>query len=72
MKVENTLFQPVALVLETQEEVDKIFALFNFTPLHRAFQFADSYQLLKKSDGYIKFHDILLSLMPESYKVEMG
>jgi len=51
MKVEKVLnnFSPVTITLESQEEIDKLFCLFNFTPIC-------------ESDGL--FHELYEKLRP--------
>ena len=64
MRVEVTepkKFQPVKLVLETQEEVDKLFAIANFTPLAKLLDIENVWELLdvRKSEAYVQYHDLL-------------
>ena len=50
---------PLAIILETQEEVDLLYAIFNFTPIHNALEL-DQLPWIRlydelhknKSDGY--------------------
>ena len=54
-------FTPVILTLESQEEVDKIFAIMNYTPLHVALNFNGVWEQLDqfKTNEYYHFHDII-------------
>jgi hypothetical protein len=47
MKAERTnTFVPIKLVLETQEEVDKLFAVFNCCPIADALNLGDTWRIL--------------------------
>ena len=65
MKVEQTklkpIFDPVVITLETQEEVDKLFAIVNFVPIHDLLEMNKLREgLLEfKSVNYIGFHNKL-------------
>ena len=62
---ETATFKPVHLVLETQEEVDKIFALLNNVKLITAIEFPHAYIPLRKyyTNSYNKWFYRVLDLM---------
>ena len=67
MKVEvKTEFRPVHITLETQDEVDRLFAIVNFVPIKEALGlYRDNWALLwnklcsLRSNNYSKYHDAL-------------
>lgn len=61
MKIEQRDFKPVVLILESQEEIDKVFSLVNYTPICKALKLGELYELLFtfKTDGYQTYHKIL-------------
>lgn len=64
MRIENgKAFKPVHIVLESQEEVDKMFALFNHGPISNALQLGDLYGDFPKTEGYGEWHVKLDKLM---------
>jgi len=61
-------FIPVVLTLETQEEVDQVFSLLNFTTIRQTVdleQFIGQHLEPYASDKYIKYHDALSALLYE-------
>ncbi len=69
MKVETVevkTFNPVRITLETQDEVDRLFAILNFAPIEEAVDLNEDnwdflYSELKKykTDCYLKYHSKL-------------
>lgn len=57
-------FNPVILTLESQEEVDKLFAVFNFVPIADLLGF--NYKVLNdfRTGGYVNYHGKLQKLIP--------
>lgn len=55
------VFDPVKIVLETQEEVDKVFAMLNYSPIVNALQLGNWYQKLQsyRTENYRNYHDHL-------------
>lgn len=51
-------FEPVVMTLESQEEVDKLFAVFNFTPISRALNLGGWLEVLNrfKTSAYVQYH----------------
>ncbi|MDD5381897.1 MAG: hypothetical protein PHG53_09725 [Phycisphaerae bacterium] len=60
-EIEPKKFQPVKLVLETQDEVDKLYAIANLAPLQNLIGLENMWQLLirYKSSGYMQYHNLL-------------
>ncbi len=58
-------FESVALILETQEEVDKVFALSNYSTLQDALGLYDLYRALHpyRFNGYGAYHDKIDKLL---------
>lgn len=54
-------FVPIVITIETQEELNKLFALYNYCPLVRDLDLGSvSRQLTEfKTGAYQKYHDIL-------------
>ena len=72
MKVElvEKEFKPVKITLETQDEVDRLFAIINFIPIDEVLNLhEDNWALLWdelnqcKSSGYNKYHDRLSAIV---------
>lgn len=67
MKIEQEKsFKPVVITLETQEEVDKIFAMFNHVTLSETLEFdlnwTDMLELFS-SDEYKEYHRRLTNII---------
>jgi hypothetical protein len=59
-------FVPVVVTLETQDEVDKLFAVVNFIPIARIVDDDDKLFNLREgmeSNGYSKYHKQLSELL---------
>lgn len=60
MRVESSkeIFQPIKIVLESQEEVNKLFAIFNYTPISEAVDIPSWWSELRpyKTDDATRFH----------------
>ena len=66
MKVETVevkAFKPIRITLETQDEVDRLFAIMNFVPIKNALDlYEDNWALLwhelrgRKTECYLKYH----------------
>ena len=54
-------FTPVAITLETREEVDKMYALFNYSPIADALELRGWYTKLQpyRTFGHDKWHNKL-------------
>lgn len=63
MKIETkpAKFEPVHIILENQDEVNKMFAIFNFCPISNALKLPEKAweQLEKLATDYEKYHDKL-------------
>lgn len=55
---EDEVFAPVFIALITQEEVDKMFSIFNFSPISKAVEWPEMYQqlYLYKTENYEHWH----------------
>ena len=69
MKVERmSKFEPVKITLETQEEVDAIYAVANFTPIGEAVQlFARLQEQMPHSSEYRDYHERLGRVLEKWY-----
>ena len=65
---EQKYFKPVTIVLETQEEVNKIFAVANFNDICESLKLHDLYRDLQKfrDDGYYDFHRKLMKIFRQN------
>lgn len=66
MKVEiEHDFKPVKLVLETQEEVDKVYSLLNHLDLAECLDIVGIFEILQpyRSKDYTKYHEKLQELL---------
>jgi len=59
------VFAPITLTLESQAEVDKIFALLNFVPINEGLKLDHGWEKLGpfKSENYRVYHEILDDLL---------
>ena len=64
MKVEKAKkgFEPICLVLESQDDVNKIFALLNHADLSVAVEIFENPLNSYESDSYNKYHDNLMAI----------
>lgn len=67
-KRNNVRFNPITITLESQSEVDRIFALLNFIPLSNALLLGEKWELLNPyiSFRYQHWHKKLNALMPNA------
>lgn len=70
MKVERMKeFMPVHITLETQDEVDALYAVVNFTPICNAIKvISDLHAEFSCSDRYKKYHNKLSESLERWYK----
>lgn len=66
-------FQPVTIILETQEEVDKMYTIFNFSWITDIVGINDLWTGLStfKTDNYAEYHEELNSHLKEKYKAQV-
>lgn len=70
VNVDKAPILPVTIVLETQEEINQLFAVLNFVPVSRTTLNSDNWRQLytkldlQKDSDYIKYHNRL----DKSYK----
>lgn len=67
MRIEQQpkIFQPVKLILETQKEADKLFAILVCAPICKALEFNVEYSLLAptSSQNYNYYHNKLINII---------
>ena len=70
MKVQKTpkQFEPISLILETQEEIDKFYAILAHSVFSRKLELGDSYILLSdyKTKEHLKWHNQLSNIVRPS------
>jgi len=66
---EKRAFTPITITLESQDEVNELFAIYNFRPIYRALGGGiklDEKLSEYKDESYNKYHDLLDKFLKEN------